>query len=62
MKVIKVDSCDNCPKFGSCKAWFDLTVSQRIHFGVEWDTTRNIILPKCPLEDYKALNKDDSNE
>ena len=50
-KIIVIESCQECPLIGKCKAWKSLTKSQRVQLAISNTTPTKFILAKCHLED-----------
>tara|TARA_R110001632_G_scaffold21394_2_gene62664 strand:- start:452 stop:631 length:180 start_codon:yes stop_codon:yes gene_type:complete len=50
-KIIAIESCQECPLVGECKAWKALTKSQRVQLAISNTTPTSFILAKCHLED-----------
>jgi hypothetical protein len=50
-KIIAIDSCQECPLIGECKAWKSLTKSQRVQLAIGNSTPTKFILAKCHLDD-----------
>jgi len=53
MKIIKVDSCNNCPYNGACKSWKKLTSKQRVYLTISNSIPINFMLKDCELEDLQ---------
>lgn len=56
-KIIKIDSCQECPLYGECKAWKSLTRSQRVQLAIGNMTPTSFILAKCHLDDDNKEGK-----
>jgi hypothetical protein len=49
-KIIVIETCHQCPHFGTCKAWKKLTPTQRVRLKVGTGIGK-FILKDCPLQD-----------
>lgn len=59
VKMILINSCEDCPFHGKCQAWRDLTPTQRITLTIGKGVGK-FILAKCKLEDYSDTTKEES--
>lgn len=55
MKVIRVDSCANCPFYGECDAWKKLSSKQRVLIMLMACVPQDYMLKDCHLEDDPNL-------
>lgn len=56
MKVIKVESCSDCPLCKDCKVWKKLTSKQRVTLSIGHGVPHKFILNGCPLEDDPSID------
>ena len=50
-RVIRVNSCDECPLIGECKAWKSLTSKERVFISIGNGVPTDFMLKDCHLEE-----------
>jgi len=49
-RIIRVNSCDECPFRGECKAWKALTKKERVFISIGNGVPHGFMLANCELE------------
>lgn len=52
-RIIRVNSCSECPFQGECKAWKALTKKQRVFISIGSGVPHDFMLKDCDLEEVK---------
>lgn len=53
-KVIYVNSCQECPFNGQCKAWKALSRKDRVYLTISTSVPLDMVLEACPLEEIAS--------
>lgn len=50
-RIIRVNSCADCPFQGKCKAWKALTKKERVFISISNSVPHDFMLKNCDLEE-----------